>query len=81
MEPFFNLTSKFRNEKNNLYIEPPLLFSDPISRTFGRNVYLKIETLQPSGSFKNRGIGHYCSICAKEKGLQNLYPLQAVTLA
>ena len=48
-----------------LSIETPLILSDPISQLMGRNVYLKMEALQPSGSFKNRGIGHYCSEKAK----------------
>lgn len=47
-------------DANQLYIETPLLFSDPISSLTGVEVFLKIEALQPSGSFKNRGIGHYC---------------------
>lgn len=25
-------------------------------------IFLKLETLQPSGSFKSRGIGHYCQV-------------------
>ncbi len=55
-----------QNSNDNLYIETPLIFSDPISRKFGSNIYLKMEALQPSGSFKNRGIGHYCSQSKKE---------------
>jgi L-serine/L-threonine ammonia-lyase len=43
-----------------LYIETPLLLSEPLSRFTGRNLFLKLESLQPSGSFKNRGIGNFC---------------------
>lgn len=44
-----------------LYIETPLLESTPLSTIMGVPVWLKMEALQPSGSFKNRGIGHLCS--------------------
>lgn len=49
-----------------LYIETPLLESMPLSQLLGIPVFLKMEALQPSGSFKNRGIGHICSIYAKQ---------------
>jgi L-serine/L-threonine ammonia-lyase len=39
-----------------IFIETPLIFSVPMSRRFGRDVYLKMEALQPSGSFKIRGV-------------------------
>jgi L-serine/L-threonine ammonia-lyase len=42
-----------------LHIETPLLPSDPFSSADQR-VWLKLESLQPSGSFKLRGIGHAC---------------------
>ncbi|OAA70574.1 serine family amino acid catabolism-related protein [Cordyceps fumosorosea ARSEF 2679] len=41
------------------YIETPLIKSANLSRIAGCNVYLKLENLQPSGSFKSRGIGHF----------------------
>lgn len=44
-----------------LYIETPLLESTPLSRILGVPVWLKMEALQPSGSFKNRGIGNLCT--------------------
>lgn len=43
-----------------LHIETPLLESLPLSRRVGRPVWLKMEALQPSGSFKLRGIGFAC---------------------
>ncbi len=49
-----------------LYIESPLIFSDPLSKIAKTKIYLKLEPLQPSGSFKNRGIGHFIKI--KRKG-------------
>lgn len=44
----------------DLYIESPLVESTPLSKHLGGPVYLKMEALQPSGSFKNRGIGFLC---------------------
>lgn len=43
-----------------LHIETPLFESRPLSVIAGRRVWLKMEALQPSGSFKLRGIGHAC---------------------
>ncbi|KAI1117168.1 tryptophan synthase beta subunit-like PLP-dependent enzyme [Nemania sp. NC0429] len=40
-----------------LHIETPCLPSRELSRIAGCNVYLKLENLQPSGSFKSRGMG------------------------
>lgn len=49
-----------------LYVETPLLESTPLSHLLRLPVFLKMEALQPSGSFKNRGIGHICSFYAKQ---------------
>ncbi|KAI0810598.1 tryptophan synthase beta subunit-like PLP-dependent enzyme [Xylaria sp. FL0064] len=40
-----------------LHIETPCIPSPELSRVAGCNIYLKLENLQPSGSFKSRGIG------------------------
>ncbi|KAI0403655.1 tryptophan synthase beta subunit-like PLP-dependent enzyme [Xylaria palmicola] len=40
-----------------LHIETPCVPSRELSRAAGCNVFLKLENLQPSGSFKSRGIG------------------------
>ncbi|KAL2268616.1 hypothetical protein VTJ83DRAFT_3462 [Remersonia thermophila] len=40
------------------WVETPLIFSPPLSREAGCNIYLKLENVQPSGSFKSRGIGN-----------------------
>lgn len=46
--------------ERTLHIETPLVESLPLSgKTQGR-VWLKMESLQPSGSFKLRGIGNAC---------------------
>jgi len=43
-----------------LHIETPLFESRPLSIQAGRSVWLKLDALQPPGSFKIRGIGHAC---------------------
>ena len=43
-----------------LHIATPLLASTALSRSAGRPVWLKLEALQPPGSFKIRGIGLAC---------------------
>lgn len=44
----------------SLHIATPLVNSRPLSVITGSSVWLKLETVQPSGSFKLRGIGHAC---------------------
>lgn len=44
-----------------LYINTPLLRSPSNSVRLAKPVWLKMEALQPSGSFKLRGISHACS--------------------
>ncbi|NLR99086.1 pyridoxal-phosphate dependent enzyme [Rhizobium sp. P38BS-XIX] len=43
-----------------LHLETPLLESRPLSQTTGRSIWLKMDALQPPGSFKIRGIGAAC---------------------
>jgi L-serine/L-threonine ammonia-lyase len=43
-----------------LHVETPLLESRPLSVIAGRPVWLKLDALQPSGSFKLRGVGRAC---------------------
>lgn len=40
------------------WIQTPLLESSILSRAAGCRVFLKLENLQPAGSFKSRGIGN-----------------------
>jgi L-serine/L-threonine ammonia-lyase len=47
-----------------LHIVTPLVASRPLSAAAGRSIDLKLEALQPSGSFKLRGIGHACETYA-----------------
>ncbi|TWU74202.1 hypothetical protein ED733_002494 [Metarhizium rileyi] len=41
------------------WVETPLIKSATLSAAAGCNIFLKLENLQPSGSFKSRGIGNY----------------------
>ncbi|WP_028585350.1 pyridoxal-phosphate dependent enzyme [Desulfogranum mediterraneum] len=50
----------------NLHIETPLLPSRALSLESRRSVWLKLEALQPSGSFKLRGVGHACTHYARQ---------------
>ncbi|KAM0324399.1 hypothetical protein ACHAQA_008181 [Verticillium albo-atrum] len=46
------------NNVSQPWFQTPLIPSPHLSRAAGCNVYLKLENLQPSGSFKSRGIGN-----------------------
>jgi L-serine/L-threonine ammonia-lyase len=54
-----------------LHITTPLLPHDALSAALGKSVLLKLESLQPSGSFKLRGIGRMCQR-AVEAGARRL---------
>ena len=47
-----------------LHVETPLLESNAFDLRPGARIWLKMEALQPSGSFKLRGIGHACETYA-----------------
>lgn len=51
----------------DLYKATPLILSHALSRLTSRNIYLKMEALQPSGSFKDRGVGTLCEYYANQK--------------
>ncbi|KAI5867297.1 pyridoxal-phosphate dependent enzyme [Durotheca rogersii] len=48
----------YEPEPQELYTETPCIRSAALSQAIGCNVFLKLENLQPAGSFKSRGIGH-----------------------
>ncbi|XP_071618986.1 serine dehydratase-like [Heliangelus exortis] len=54
-----------RGEKP-FHIVSPLLESLPLSKVAGTKVYMKLENVQPAGSFKIRGIGCLCQEAAKK---------------
>jgi L-serine/L-threonine ammonia-lyase len=47
--------------QQQLFHKTPLIKSIPISKIVGKDVYIKLDALQASGSFKDRGMGHLCS--------------------
>jgi L-serine/L-threonine ammonia-lyase len=48
-----------------LHFETPLVESRPLSALSGKTVWLKMEALQPTGSFKIRGVGLACEEYAR----------------
>ncbi|MEK0362432.1 pyridoxal-phosphate dependent enzyme [Pseudomonas sp. CBC3] len=44
-----------------MHVVTPTIYSTALSRMAGLEVMLKIESVQPSGSFKLRGVGHACA--------------------
>ena len=48
-----------------LHTQTPLLESHALSNATGSDVWVKMESVQPSGSFKIRGIGHACRTYAE----------------
>ncbi|XP_054501688.2 serine dehydratase-like [Agelaius phoeniceus] len=51
------------------HVVTPVLESLSLSKAVGTKVFMKMENVQPSGSFKIRGIGHLCQDAAR-KGCQ-----------
>lgn len=49
-----------------LHLNTPLLESQPLSLISGRSIWLKMDALQPPGSFKIRGIGAVCEHYASQ---------------
>jgi len=54
-----------------LHTETPLAASRPLSAAAGRSVWLKLEALQPPGSFKIRGVGLACET-HRDRGARRL---------
>ncbi|XP_043924201.1 L-serine dehydratase/L-threonine deaminase-like [Protopterus annectens] len=44
----------------HFHIVTPTIESSAMSKLLNTKVYLKLDNLQPSGSFKMRGLGHFC---------------------
>ena len=47
-------------EGEPFHVVTPLVESWALSQVAGMPVFLKYENVQPTGSFKIRGIGHFC---------------------
>lgn len=50
----------------HFHIATPCVFSERLSQQSQRHVYLKLDALQPCGSFKLRGVGYACQYYAKQ---------------
>lgn len=55
MKPFFDLCEKAKITLSEIIAPTPLVKNDYLSKKYSANVYLKLENLQPVGSFKLRG--------------------------
>ena len=51
-----------------LYVRTPLLCSRKLSERVGANVWLKMESVQTSGSFKTRGLSNFAKKVSKQIG-------------
>ena len=56
-----------------LHMETPVRDSMTLSKVAGTTVYLKLDSAQPSGSFKIRGIGHLCKMVQPHPGRSPLW--------
>ncbi|KAJ1941371.1 hypothetical protein EC988_006779, partial [Linderina pennispora] len=65
-------TPEKNSSPTSLHIPTPLLYSTTMSKQAGCNVWLKLENLQPTQSFKIRGIGNYCAKAVLERNIQHL---------
>eukprot|EP00957_Ditylum_brightwellii_P157190 11963267-Ditylum_brightwellii.AAC.1 len=59
-------------KSQNLYLSTPLILSQPLTNLCNRPIYLKLDSLQPSGSFKDRGMAHLCTTLRSTKGTTRL---------
>lgn len=50
------------------HIKTPLLLSATLSQLANANVFTKVESLQPAGSFKIRGLGHSVQVARAQYG-------------
>ena len=53
-------SSSGSSSRPKLHLHTPLIHSLPLSRLAQRPVYCKLDALQASGSFKDRGMAHFC---------------------
>lgn len=63
-------TTASRARAAGLFYETPLLRSASLSSLCQRDVYLKMDGLQASGSFKDRGMAHLCLELKENGGVQ-----------
>jgi len=58
----------WKHQQPQTWIETPLVESSALSKAAGCRIFLKLENLQPSGSFKSRGIGNYIATHLRTNG-------------
>jgi L-serine/L-threonine ammonia-lyase len=56
---------------DKLFSKTPLVHSTPLSTLVGKPVYVKLDALQASGSFKDRGMAHLCATF-EQQGVKQL---------
>lgn len=54
------LHSEMKTQQQPLHVATPVRQSLALTKVAGTSVYLKLDSSQPTGSFKIRGIGHLC---------------------
>lgn len=64
------LHSEMKSQQS-LHMATPVRHSLALTKAAGTSVYLKLDSSQPTGSFKIRGIGHLCKTWA-ERGCERL---------
>lgn len=57
--------------KRTLYVKTPLVEAIELTKFTHSQIFLKMEALQPSGSFKNRGIGYLCAEFARNQNAKS----------
>lgn len=57
---FAPLCSEMMKTQQPLHVATPVRQSLALTKVAGTSVYLKLDSSQPTGSFKIRGIGHLC---------------------
>jgi L-serine/L-threonine ammonia-lyase len=55
-----------------LFRRTPLLKAQALSQRTGKDIYFKLDNLQASGSFKDRGMAHMCHTVYTEKGVERI---------
>jgi L-serine/L-threonine ammonia-lyase len=55
-----------------LFRETPIVRSNRLSAILNRDVYFKLDSMQASGSFKDRGMGHLCHTLQTQLGTTKL---------
>ncbi|THH33988.1 hypothetical protein EUX98_g317 [Antrodiella citrinella] len=59
---------KLAAANRDMWLETPLIWSPHLSERLNSNVYLKLENLQPSQSYKYRGISHFVRLAVQTRG-------------